>query len=93
MRDQYLASGDFNIISVDWAKLAGPSPFYFTCAENAKRVGAYVGEFIEFMVAELGAEIKSFHPIGFSLGGQLVGFIGKRLEGQLSRITGLDPAG
>merc|ERR1712088_843353 len=33
------------------------------------------------------------HVIGFSLGGQLVAFIGQQTNGALARITGLDPAG
>ena len=31
--------------------------------------------------------------LNFSLGGQLVAFIGQELNGVLPRITGLDPAG
>ena len=41
----------------------------------------------------MNANIGDFHVVGFSLGGQLVGHIGYRLNGELPRITGLDPAG
>ena len=38
-------------------------------------------------------QLEDFHPVGFSLGGQVAGHLGNHLEGQLPRITGLDPAG
>ena len=37
--------------------------------------------------------MSSFHPVGFSLGGQVVGHLGYKMDGKLHRITGLDPAG
>ena len=33
------------------------------------------------------------HVIGWSLGGQLVAFIGQEADGEIARITALDPAG
>ena len=85
--------GDFNIISVDWENLAGPSPFYFYAAENSKPVGYRIADFIDFIINTTGAKLEEIHPIGFSLGAQVVGHLGYKTEGKMARITGLDPAG
>ena len=66
---------------------------YFYAAENTKPVGLRAGDFIDFVINTTGAKLEDFHPIGFSLGAQVVGNLGYRLEGKLPRITGLDPAG
>jgi phosphatidic acid-selective phospholipase A1 len=50
-------------------------------------------DLINFLVSETGAPLSSFHPVGFSLGGQVVGHLGYKMGGKLHRITGLDPAG
>lgn len=93
VRDKYLDQGDYNVISVDWENLAGPGPLYFYAAENTKPTGYRIGDFIEFVINTTGAELKDFHAVGFSLGGQVVGHLGFRTGGKMSRITGLDPAG
>ena len=78
---------------MDWERLAGPAPWYGIAAANTKTVAARTGKFIKFLINEFGLDIETIHVIGFSLGGQLVAFIGQELDGQLPRITGLDPAG
>ena len=35
-----LISEDCNVISVDWAPLAGPAPWYGVAVANARKVGA-----------------------------------------------------
>ena len=78
---------------MDWERLAGPSPWYGIAAANTRTVGARSGQFLKFLINEFGLNIDDIHVIGFSLGGQLVAFIGQELNGTLPRITGLDPAG
>jgi hypothetical protein len=82
-----------NVISVDWKKLANTYPFYNIAAANTKPVGFLTASLLDFLVEMGGAPITNFHPIGFSLGAQVAGHMGYKLKGQLSRITGLDPAG
>ena len=67
--------------------------YYGIAAANTKTVGARTGRFIKFLINEFGLDIENIHVIGFSLGGQLVAFVGQELDGKLPRITGLDPAG
>ncbi len=50
-----LYQADLNVISVDWSRLAGPAPFYFTAARNAKAVGGQVAKFIkDTLIQEVG---------------------------------------
>ena len=84
---------DCNVISVDWRDLAGPVPWYGICCANAKKVGKRTGVLLLFMMDNVGLSASDVHVIGFSLGGQLVAFIGQQTNGALARITGLDPAG
>ena len=84
--------GDYNIISVDWKNLSGP--FYFYASRNTKLVGELAAKFVAFLTNLYDAvTLDSFHAIGFSLGAQVVGPMGYYLNGQLPRITGIDPAG
>jgi len=92
-KDLHLGKEDCNVISVDWNKLAGPAPWYGVAVNNAKNVGARTGDLLLFMMENFGLSASDVHVIGWSLGGQLVAFIGQQTNGQLARITGLDPAG
>ena len=86
--------GDYNVISVDWRRLANTAPFYNVAAANTKPVGYITADLISYIVNYFGeADIESFHPVGFSLGAHVAGHAGYHLDGRLSRITGLDPAG
>ena len=78
---------------MDWNKLAGPAPWYGVAVNNAKNVGARTGDLLLFMMDNFGLSASDVHVIGWSLGGQLVAFIGQQTNGKLARITGLDPAG
>ena len=56
-------------------------------------VGARAAELIQSLIDVSGATLEDFHGIGCSLGGQVMGGIGKALNGEMKRITALDPAG
>lgn len=93
VRDAYLSKENCNVISVDWQKLANTDPLYNIAAANSKPVGYLTADLINFLVESGGADLSSFHPVGFSLGAQVTGHLGYKLGGKLERITGLDPAG
>ncbi|XP_073961734.1 pancreatic lipase-related protein 2 isoform X2 [Choristoneura fumiferana] len=93
LRDAYLSSGDYNFVSVDWARLVA-FPWYISAVHNTRYMGQQLASFVQFLDAA-GARAASLHVVGFSLGAEAAGFGGKELKRRgllLGRITGLDPA-
>ena len=96
MAGELLRNSDCNVISVDWSKLSGPSPFYLAAAANARPVGVHAARFLRgtLMDRRVGLRMEGVRAVvGFSLGAQAVGNMGNALDGRLGRISGLDPAG
>lgn len=59
--------------------------------ENGPRVGRYIARFIRFLLLSGGIPLKNMHVIGFSLGAEVAGYVGKVLKEwniMLPRITG-----
>lgn len=59
--------------------------------ENGPRVGRYIARFIRFLLLSGGVPLKNMHVIGFSLGAEVAGYVGKVLKEwniMLPRITG-----
>ncbi|CAG7834463.1 unnamed protein product [Allacma fusca] len=71
--------------------------FYFPPARNTEIVGNLTGALVQFLVQNMGANVKDFHLIGHSLGAHVMGYTGRFVQEKLgmsvARITGLDPAG
>ncbi|KAG8516041.1 Lipase member H, partial [Galemys pyrenaicus] len=86
-----LSVEDMNVIVVDWNRGA-TTVIYSHAAEKTKKVATILKEFIDRMLVE-GASLDNIYMIGVSLGAHIAGFVGKMFDGQLGRITGLDPAG
>ncbi|XP_011495499.1 PREDICTED: uncharacterized protein LOC105360313 [Ceratosolen solmsi marchali] len=87
MRSALAAVIECNIVCVDW----GPGsavPNYVRAAANTRLVGRQLAK----LVRSLNVSLDKIHLIGFSLGAHVAGFAGAEL-GNVSRITGLDPAG
>jgi len=92
IKNAYLATGNFNIIVVDWGVLAA-SPNYIAAAQNTLPVGQHIADLIEFIVRVTSARLVDFHIIGHSLGAHVAGFAGSSTRtGRVGRITGLDSA-
>ncbi|KAM3964259.1 phospholipase A1 1-like [Aphomia sociella] len=92
LRPAYMQCCDYNIISIDYNPIAR-SPCYISAAKNTELVGKCTAQLIDELVQNHGFKLADFHLIGFSLGGQVVGFVANYIEsGKFTRITALDPA-
>lgn len=84
-------TSDINLITVDWSR--GNGFPYTQATANTQVVGAVIAQFVKTLAKERGANPADFHIIGHSLGSHIAGYAGKKLNGLLGKITGLDPAG
>ncbi|XP_076229837.1 endothelial lipase-like isoform X2 [Nomia melanderi] len=92
IKDVYLKRGEYNVILVNWAKL-GSLPWYVTAVRNTKIVGPQVARLVNWLDSMGAISIPTLHVIGFSLGAEIAGFMGKALSPRkVGRITGLDAA-
>ncbi|XP_029418519.1 lipase member H isoform X1 [Nannospalax galili] len=82
---------EMNVVVVDWNR--GATTVIYTHAFNkTRKVALILKEFIDQMLAK-GASLDNIYMVGVSLGAHISGFVGEMYNGQLGRITGLDPAG
>ncbi|KAM8902060.1 lipase member H isoform 2-T2 [Lycaon pictus] len=82
---------DMNVVIVDWNRGA-TTVIYNHASSKTRKVANVLKEFIDQMLVK-GASLDNIYIIGVSLGAHIAGFVGKMYNGQLGRITGLDPAG
>nr|XP_012303456.1 pancreatic triacylglycerol lipase [Aotus nancymaae] len=79
-----------NCICVDWK--GGSRTGYTQASQNVRIVGAEVAYFVEVLQSAFGYSPSDVHIIGHSLGSHAAGEAGRRTNGTIGRITGLDPA-
>ncbi|XP_066981725.1 lipase member H-like isoform X1 [Macrobrachium rosenbergii] len=92
LKDALLNREDCNVISVSWS--AGSyTASYFVIQKRVPDVGDDISKLLIYLRDATGLSTDRIHLIGHSLGAHIVGFTGKIMNGSLSRITGLDPAG
>lgn len=95
IRKEYVKA-NYNVIGVDWGKGA-QNIIYSTSRYRVRGTGEAVSLFVEFLIKEGKARLEDILPIGHSLGGHVVGYIGRFLQehgvGKLPAIVSLDPAG
>lgn len=89
VRNEYLKRYDYNVIAVDWHRLA-TAPCYPIAVQNVPHVGDCLAQLVERLRDEGAVDV---HVIGFSLGAHVPAFAANALSPyKMSRITGLDPA-
>ncbi|KAL1462628.1 hypothetical protein WDU94_014450 [Cyamophila willieti] len=92
LKNTYLDSGDFNIISVDWSDLAS-NLIYPVARFSIKYIGQQVAAMLATVVRTTGYDWGAFHLVGHSLGAHVCGIAGENIvHDKIGRITGLDPA-
>ncbi|EGW11684.1 Pancreatic lipase-related protein 1 [Cricetulus griseus] len=79
-----------NCICVDWK--GGSRTGYTQATQNVQIVGAEIAYLVKALQSGFGYSPSNVHLIGHSLGSHVAGEAGKRLNGAIGRITGLDPA-
>lgn len=96
--DAYQSRGnEQNLIIVDWDAMSEGS-YLFDAIPNVKELGEVFGEKLVNLAENESFPLENVHLIGHSLGGQLVGYIGRAVwkksnaKLKIRRITGLDPA-
>lgn len=95
--NSFISRDDHNILIVEWSEYSRGS-YIFEAIPNSYKVGEILGKVLLNMKA-LSFNLESFYLVGHSLGGQLVGFMGRSYYNnsnkteKIQRITALDPAG
>ncbi|XP_072945527.1 pancreatic triacylglycerol lipase-like [Epargyreus clarus] len=87
----FLAAEDVNVIVVDWS--AGANALnYRTVIANTLSSGAAVASFIDWLNQAAGSTPVQYHIVGHGFGGHQAGIVGRNVQGDITYITGLDPA-
>ncbi|XP_062567844.1 inactive pancreatic lipase-related protein 1-like [Saccostrea cucullata] len=88
-KNELLKKGDFNVIVVDWG--TGAKWPYEQAAGNGYLVAAELASLFTYLHDHAHISYSDVHIIGHSLGAQIAGLTGQRIN-KIGRITGLDPA-
>lgn len=95
--DAYLQRGGWNVVIIDWFAFS-TGLYALEVLPRLKPLGNNIGRYlVDFIQA--GYPYGNIHLVGHSLGGQIVGLVGRTVyqrsyrRYRIRRITGLDPAG
>ncbi|XP_067250936.1 endothelial lipase isoform X1 [Chanodichthys erythropterus] len=80
-----------NVVVVDWLGLA--HQLYPDAVNHTRRVGQSIATLLDWLQEEEKLQLEDVHMIGYSLGAHVAGYAGTFVNGNIGRITGLDPAG
>jgi len=85
--------GEHNMIAVDWS-LGADTINYITARNRVVPVAEVIAGFIDFLHEHNMLRFEETQVMGFSLGGQVAGLVGKAVRrGKIEVIMALDPAG
>lgn len=90
MAAQNRATDRENLIFMDYGKSV-TSGYAKSCAASGV-VSSFLASFVMKLI-ELGADRKSIHLAGHSLGGQVIGLAAKKIRPPIGRITAIDASG
>lgn len=85
------------MIVIDYSSYNNGS-YFLQAVPNSYQIGDIIGKIL-YGMREIGFNLDTFHLVGHSLGGQLLGFAGRSYYQssdstvKITRITALDPAG
>ncbi|NP_001155771.1 lipase-like [Acyrthosiphon pisum] len=94
IRDAYFSQAEYNIITIDYYPIASSLKCYTVALQNLPIIAKCITQFLVTILDKY-EQFEYVHAIGFSLGGQAAGLVGKLLKAKgklLNRATGLDPA-
>ncbi|XP_054290018.1 mucin-4-like [Macrosteles quadrilineatus] len=86
----------YNIVAVDLPQQFSfnvKNFFYIRPAINVQSVGEALGDFINAACDAGFITPAKINVVGFSLGAQIAGYLGRRVNGLIQSITGVDPSG
>lgn len=84
--EAYLSKGDYNVIVVDYGKIADDLFYPYTVVQS-KNIGQYIARFLNTLIY-CGVSPKRMHIIAFGLGCHIAGFAGECITPKIGRITG-----
>lgn len=87
----YLLAGACNVFCVDYKQFSYDI-MYASAKINAKYIGDDIANVLKMLTDNMSVGSENIHLIGHGLGAHIVGHTGNELNGEISRITGLDPA-
>ncbi|XP_053984240.1 pancreatic lipase-related protein 2-like [Hylaeus volcanicus] len=89
VREAFMEHGDYNIIAVDWSKIA--SKPYIWCSDRVVMVGRYVASMTDFLQVK-GMNMSRITNVGHSLGAHIAGLSSYYATTLAHYVVGLDPA-
>ncbi|XP_076289001.1 pancreatic triacylglycerol lipase-like [Lasioglossum baleicum] len=89
IRDAYLKNGDYNVVGIDWGKIAFKP--YLWASSRVPMVSKFVSSFINFLQIQ-GLDLSTLTIVGHSLGGHVAGLAARFTEGNVEHVVALDPA-